>query len=268
MNYFDGINFIGYGNSPGNTSVHKIKQFDGYYGIQYNHSGRLDFAIGDSPHTVVEGAWAFFSYPGPSFYYAPPAGEKRHHCYLCFNGPRVEAFIKSGLMPIDAPSPLFRIVHAERFLSTLTQVMEFLDSPNTQNRNRAVLLLEDALLQLHETPTETFSIGSHLKKELRLLMEEIQSTPELEWNFVEEAKSLNISYPHFRRLFKQLTGAPPNRFVIDCRLQLAKRFLTTSSLAIGEIGSACGFSDEFYFSRIFKKYSHISPLRYRKEFSH
>ena len=29
----------------------------------------------------------------------------------------------------------------------------------------------------------------------------------------------------------------------------------------------CGFKDEFYFSRIFKKYYHLSPKQYRREFN-
>jgi len=35
---------------------------------------------------------------------------------------------------------------------------------------------------------------------------------------------------------------------------------------IASVAEQCGFDDQFYFSRLFKKYYHFSPLRYRREF--
>ena len=76
---------------------------------------------------------------------------------------------------------------------------------------------------------------------------------------------MKISYSYFRKIFEELYQEPPHHYLMQCRLQKAEYLLITSELKISEIASSCGFQDEFYFSRLFKKYIGISPLNYRKE---
>ena len=51
MKYFDGIDFRISGESPEYTTLSRNRVFEGYYGIQYNHSGRLLFSVDGSPDT-------------------------------------------------------------------------------------------------------------------------------------------------------------------------------------------------------------------------
>ena len=46
----------------------------------------------------------------------------------------------------------------------------------------------------------------------------------------------------------------------------AAELLLHSDEQIRSIAGQCGFQDEFYFSRWFKKHRLLSPLRYRLEF--
>lgn len=266
MNYFDGITFLGSANIERSTTIHRNQVFNGYYGIQYNHRGNLDFAVGEEPIVSVEGAWAFVTYPDESFYYGPPPGKERQHTYVCFKGPRVETFIKKGLIVIRSKRPLVKITHSERFLATMLNLIELLNETPIKNP-RAVLLLEDLLLQLQEQPVETSAVGGHLKRGVLHLVDEIKERPYLEWDFKKEAVAIGVSYPHFRRIFKQLFDMSPWRFIINTRLQYAADMLLRSDDQIGVIAENCGFNDGFYFSRLFKKYYHLSPMNYRKEFT-
>ena len=74
---------------------------------------------------------------------------------------------------------------------------------------------------------------------------------------------MTVSLP--RRIFEDLYQEPPHHFLLQCRLQKAEAMLADNALRIGEIAARCGFQDEFYFSRLFKKYHGMSPLNYRKE---
>ncbi|MEI6423454.1 MAG: helix-turn-helix transcriptional regulator [Lentisphaerota bacterium] len=78
--------------------------------------------------------------------------------------------------------------------------------------------------------------------------------------------ALGISYPHFRRIFRQYTGTSPVNYLIKCRLHNAAWLLLHSGDQISEIAEKCGIPDEFYFSRLFKKYYNLPPKTYRKEF--
>ena len=266
MKYFEGISFIGCGDHPQHGAIHKDRIFDGYYGIQYNHSGPLDFATGDNPHRQVEGSCAFISHPGLKFYYGSPSGKNRHHAYVCFKGPRVERFISNGLLVLNSRQPLIRIVNSERFLHTFREMIANVGRNQPRNHDRAVLMLEDLLLQLHEQPADRPEINSHLVLGLKQLENAIRQNPQEDWDFTRDAKALGISYPHFRRIFRQHTGTSPVNYLIKCRLNNAAWLLLHSSDQISAIAEKCGMPDEFYFSRLFKKYYNLAPKTYRKEF--
>ncbi len=266
MKYFDGINFIACGECPEYFEIQKNRFFDGYYGIQYNHSGLMDFAVRGETRTQVEGAYAFISQPKLKFYYGAPAGTSRHHLFVCFKGTRVDRFIRDGLLVLSSPQPLIKIVNSTRFLDSMRELIENIRHNPPQNYNRAVLLLEDLLLQLHEQPTGKPEINSHLLPGLKQLLFMMTQNPELEWDFGREAAALGISCPHFRRIFRQYSGTAPKNYLIKCRLRNAVRMLLHSDDQIRVIAENCGIPDEFYFSRLFKKYYNLSPLTYRQEF--
>ncbi|MCK5845129.1 MAG: helix-turn-helix transcriptional regulator [Victivallales bacterium] len=265
MNYFDGLDFLGFGNVERHAACHTAQVFDGYYGIQYNHRGRLNFGVGGGSLASFDGAWAFITHPDEVFHYGPPFGEKRHHVYVCFKGPRVDEFIRRGLISVGKAPQLMKITRSDRFFATMLELHEQLRK-TPAHRDRAVLLLEDLLLQIHEQPSGASVLSSHLKSALSRLVEEIEASPYLEWNFKKEASALGLSYSHFRRIFKSLFEIPPGRLVIDTRLRMAAERLLRGDEQISVVAESCGFEDVFYFSRIFKKYHHLSPLAYRREF--
>ena len=47
------------------------------------------------------------------------------------------------------------------------------------------------------------------------------------------------------------------------RIEESKRLLTTSNYSIVDIAIAVGFEDQSYFSKVFKKYTGITPKQFR-----
>ena len=74
----------------------------------------------------------------------------------------------------------------------------------------------------------------------------------------------NMSPHYFCRLFKNLTGKSPTEYINHLRLNKASILLRDSQLNITEIAMAVGFNDSNYFSRMFKKYKHVSPSKLLK----
>ena len=69
---------------------------------------------------------------------------------------------------------------------------------------------------------------------------------------------------YLRRNFKKCYGLTPMQYVAFVRLSQAKNLLQfAKSYSVGEISSQCGFSDQLYFSRFFKKHTGLSPTEYR-----
>jgi transcriptional regulator GlxA family with amidase domain len=71
----------------------------------------------------------------------------------------------------------------------------------------------------------------------------------------------------FERKFKKCTGNSVSEYVQRVKVEFAKRLLETSPKTINEIIYTTGYADIDAFRRVFKKYTSLSPLEYRKRYA-
>lgn len=83
-------------------------------------------------------------------------------------------------------------------------------------------------------------------------------------NLKELSNSFYTSISTISRKFKDYTGFSIKNYIIITRMQKAKSLLLFSDKDIQEISNEVGYENPSHFSRIFKKYNDISPLKYRK----
>ena len=75
----------------------------------------------------------------------------------------------------------------------------------------------------------------------------------------ELARLSGYSKSRFSHLFSEYMGTTPIKYQNKLRLENARDMLLSSEISIGEIAYLCGFTDQLYFSRVFKKEFGISP---------
>ena len=80
------------------------------------------------------------------------------------------------------------------------------------------------------------------------------------------AANAGISRSHLYRLFVQHISMPPNEYLTRYRIQKACILLQQQHLSVGEAAYSTGFSDQLYFSRVFKKYKGVPPSRYAETY--
>jgi AraC-like DNA-binding protein len=80
----------------------------------------------------------------------------------------------------------------------------------------------------------------------------------------ELAKLVHFHPNYFVPYFKSLMGDSPIAYVNRKRMELAKRLLTTSELSVTDIAAEVGL-ELYYFSRMFKKQTGLSPSDYRQD---
>lgn len=93
-------------------------------------------------------------------------------------------------------------------------------------------------------------------------------------NFWDPYFDLNAVYEefpyskrHLQRLFLKDYGVSPLQFLLNQKLNTAVKYLNQTirnDYSIREIAERCGFSDQYYFSRSFKKQFGMSPKQYQK----
>ncbi len=75
----------------------------------------------------------------------------------------------------------------------------------------------------------------------------------------------NMSSSTLNRYFQKCTGLSPMEFHAHKRIELACKLIRTTSLSMGEVSDAAGFSDANYFSRQFRKVMGLSPREYKED---
>ncbi len=68
-------------------------------------------------------------------------------------------------------------------------------------------------------------------------------------------------------LVKKVTSKSLVDHITESRVRLAKKYLRSTSMDIAEIAYKCGFSDDKYFFRVFKRLCGMSPGTYRKTYA-
>lgn len=145
----------------------------------------------------------------------------------------------------------------------------------------------EKLLTLHESilPYQDLQISHQLEQILLTILlhsdsycRVVQQIPEnlhylivyLEHNYMQPltldymSEFSNISKYHLCRLFQKHLGFSPNEYLIQLRIENAKRLLRTTLLPANKIASMVGISDENYFYRLFRSRTGVSAKAYRK----
>jgi AraC-like DNA-binding protein len=123
------------------------------------------------------------------------------------------------------------------------------------------------ILRRYETcrPSVGAYPGGLSKPKLRRMTAYIEAHLAHELSITELAAVAQTSPDHFARLFRQAAGQTPHRYVIMCRIERAKRLLTETTLPIVEIGHQVGFTDQSYFTAVFRKHVATTPHAYRAD---
>ncbi len=85
-----------------------------------------------------------------------------------------------------------------------------------------------------------------------------------EFSLEHIAQMANLSPYHFIRVFKSETGKTPYVYLMDVKMERAKKMLRANDHSVTEICFLCGFSNLSHFSTVFKQKIGVSPKAYRK----
>jgi len=138
---------------------------------------------------------------------------------------------------------------------------------------------QDRLLQVAQRNAFGFQLLALLSPFCRIKEDSVKNMNRLErFRPVLDAMERNLAKPltrtslarlaclstaSFHVAFKEVFGKSPMHFLRDKRLLSAQRMLLNDTMSVAKIAEQCGYSDQFIFSKAFKKKYGISPANYR-----
>lgn len=111
------------------------------------------------------------------------------------------------------------------------------------------------------------SLNKSVPTEIEAVVEEMDAYIRFHYkeaiNISELAEKYHFNHSYLTRVFKKQKGQSPLKLINELRINDAGRLLLTTSLSVREISEMLGFTDQHYFSRIFKDFTGLTPKEYR-----
>ncbi len=120
----------------------------------------------------------------------------------------------------------------------------------------SVLLFRNAAL-----PMKQSSIGHRL--DCDAIIEYMRSRLHESVRLEEFARHAGLSVSYFSELFREQVHQSPLSYFTQLKIRAACRLLDLSGKSVKVVAMETGYSDPYYFSRVFKKVMGISPDKYR-----
>lgn len=77
------------------------------------------------------------------------------------------------------------------------------------------------------------------------------------------AQELNVNASYLSDLFKKETGLTVTEYILQSRMELAMQLLKDTRLQVQTVAQHCGIVDVHYFTKLFKRYTGMTPRAYR-----
>jgi len=122
-----------------------------------------------------------------------------------------------------------------------------------------VLSLILSEIYFREKVDESSVRDRHVTMVIRYMYQHLRENLTLE----EISEEVQLSKSYLNAVFKAQTGKSPVEFFIHLKMQEACKLLKSTDYYIYEVSSELGYTDQYYFSRIFKKVVGVSPKDYK-----
>ncbi|GCE28926.1 AraC family transcriptional regulator [Dictyobacter alpinus] len=106
--------------------------------------------------------------------------------------------------------------------------------------------------------------GKLVQSDLHRIIDYIHDHLDTDLSLSQLSEVVGMSPYHFARIFKQSVGVSPHQYIIQYRVEEAKRLLMTKTFPFREVAYRVGFGNQSHFNRHFKRLTGASPTLFLK----
>lgn len=229
------------------------------YQCLYISEGRGSFSCMGKTYPVGSGT-VIFLFPEVKHYYKPDPLTGWIERWVGFKGSYPDTLFKTGHLSFDMM--VLHIGYQESIVKIYDDIIEQARNETFHSQqilSALVLLLIAKIKSLKhlENNFQTHEIEVINRAKL-LFHEHLFTTLDIE----STTEQLSMNYKQFRELFKAYTGYTPYQYFLNLKINKAKEMLSEGKLTVKEISYKLAFDNPYYFSRLFKKKTGVSPSRW------
>ena len=238
-----------------------LKEFQ----LVYISNGNGIFESELSGTTRVEAGTAFLLFPGVWHRFRPSEETGWEEFWVGYRGSYVDYLMAQ---PCFKPAaPFIQIGMSAELMSVFIKLIETVKYEGVAYRQFSSCLISQLLAIVYASAINSDAQRQNQNKIIHQARFRIHENVDKNINLEQLAKDLGVSYPWFRRVFKEIMGVSPGQYHINLRVEKACTLLKETDLTVAEIAFHLGFESEFYFSRIFKKKVGLPPKKYKLSIS-
>ncbi|MDO5292932.1 MAG: AraC family transcriptional regulator [bacterium] len=114
---------------------------------------------------------------------------------------------------------------------------------------------------------QKYRVRKNISPNLDRTMEWIKANYNKELTIKEIANEMGYNANYLSTIFKKSTGMTIVQYINVTRIKVAKSMIINDGSSVKEVAYACGFVDDKYFMKVFKKLEGMTPSQYKKAFS-
>lgn len=242
-------------------------------GVLYLSQNGSNYAIGPKQYIFLKAGEEHFGYQ-------PSIGKLSYYwVHFCFDYP-VYAFEKSDIGTLLegnlADSPVKnqylipewgRISHTQKIMVFFHQLLDLSRHDLLYTRQMIDYALSLIVLEISQECIDLYNNKSQSFSPVVIqVMDWMKANYYTAITVAELAKEVGYNCDYLSFLFKKTTGITIISYLNKIRIENSKSLLLHYNITIKEVAYSCGFVDEKYFMKLFKKLEGMTPSDYKKAF--
>ena len=234
------------------------------YQLLYIAAGKGEFYFKGSkePTIVTKGNMILFRPGEPQVYYYY-AVDKTEVYWVHFTGWKVEEYLERYELPHDenvfytGVSPDYPWIYNQMIRELQLQRVNYEDMISLY-MHHIFITINRYIKERRETKNDTIN---DIERAAHYFKDNYNKQISIEQYAEEHLMSVNWFIHNFKSVMKM----SPMQYIISLRIAMAKGYLENSTKNITEISNEVGYENALYFSRLFRKYTGMTPSEYRKK---
>ena len=234
------------------------------YQLLYIAAGKGEFYFKGSkePTIVTKGNMILFRPGEPQVYYYY-AVDKTEVYWVHFTGWKVEEYLERYELPHD--ENVFYTGVSPDYPWIYNQMIRELQLQRVNHEDMISLYMHHIFITINRYIKERRETKNDTINDIERAAHYFKDNYSKQISIEQYAEEHLMSVNWFIHSFKSVMKMSPMQYIISLRIAMAKGYLENSTKNIAEISNEVGYENALYFSRLFRKYTGMTPTEYRKK---